>query len=278
MNPKNAEIVKSTVLCLTSLMRFLDDPATHLKEFETPETMLEPAQQEKTASVGDGKVLSVYQPGAGSIHQASLKFILLNPSSQFRQITSEARSLILAGGTMQPFEEFTNLLFGPLKVEAHRLRTFTCGHVIPAEQLLVATLATGIGGKQLELSYRTRQCSETIDEFGKTLLELACAVPGGMVCFMPSYEYEQLCFSRWQRTGLVGSIETKAKRVFREPRQTNQMKAVWEEYSRTVAKKASNDRSKVGKTGGALLICVVGGKMSEGINFNDAGQIACAAR
>lgn len=208
----------------------------------------------------DGKVLTVHYED--DFQSSMLKFILLNPSSQFEQMTRESRSIVLAGGTMQPFSEYVDLLFGPLKVDSSRLMQFSCGHVIKPEQISVVTLVYGPTGKPLELSYRTRSSLDTIDELGRTILNLSIVSPAGMVCFLPSYDYEQLCFDRWKRTGIITNIETKSKQVFREPRVASQLKPVLEEYGRVVERGRAKGR-------GALLFCVVGGKMSEGINFND---------
>lgn len=213
-----------------------------------------------TNLAGDGKILTDYFEH--DILQSSLKFILLNPSSQFKQMTQEARSIVLAGGTMQPFDEFVDLLFGPLGINRDRLTLFSCGHVISSDQLYVASLANGSTGKPLELSYKTRSSFETIDEIGRTIMEISMVAPGGMVCFLPSYDYEQVCFSRWSQIGIISKIETRSKHVFREPRQASHLRPVWDEYTRTVEKGKNISR-------GALLFCVVGGKMSEGINFND---------
>jgi len=208
----------------------------------------------------DGKVLVHHCEG--NIQKSAIKFVLLNPSSQFKQMVQEARSIVLAGGTMQPFDEFIALLFGPLGIERDRLTLFSCGHVIGHNQLCIATLSTGITGKPIELSYKTRSSLELIDEIGLTILSLSNIVPGGMVCFLPSYEYEQLCFNRWSRTGTISKIETNSKQVFREPRQASQARPILDDYSRVIER--GRDKGK-----GAILFCVVGGKMSEGINFND---------
>lgn len=208
----------------------------------------------------DGKILTDHIKN--NILQSALRFILLNPSSQFKQMTEDARSIVLAGGTMQPFSEFIQLLFEPLGIDQSRLTTFSCCHVIGPKQLYVASLCNGSTGKPLELSYKTKSSHDTIDEIGRTVMNLSCAIPGGMVCFLPSYDYETLCFNRWTQIGVITNIERRAKHVFREPKLASHVKPVLEEYSRMIEKGKSNGR-------GALLFCVVGGKMSEGINFND---------
>ena len=43
--------------------------------------------------------------------KSSLKAILLNPASQFTDLVSKCRSIIVAGGTMQPISEFQDQLF-----------------------------------------------------------------------------------------------------------------------------------------------------------------------
>lgn len=213
-----------------------------------------------TNLVHDGRVLTDHVPR--DILQSVLRFILLNPSSQFKQMTEEARSIVLAGGTMQPFGEFTELLFEPLGISRNRLTTFSCGHVIGPKQLYVASLSYGSTGKPLELSYKTRSSYDTIDELGRTVMNVSCSVPGGVVCFLPSYDYETLCFNRWTQIGVIANIERRSKHVFREPKQASHVKPILEEYARMIEKGKSKGR-------GALLFCVVGGKMSEGINFND---------
>lgn len=196
------------------------------------------------------------------ILRSSLKFILLNPSSQFEQTSKDARSIVLAGGTMQPMDEFFDLLFEPLGIQRERINVFSCGHVISDSQLFIANLSSGCSGKPLELSYKSKFDNEFLNEIGATVRDIASVVPGGMICFFSSYEYEQICYDQWKSNSTISKIETKYKQLFREPRQASQSKEVLEKFSQAVAKWKSSNR-------GAILFCVVGGKMSEGINFND---------
>lgn len=207
-----------------------------------------------------GKVLISHVES--DILRSSLKFILLNPSSQFEQTSKEARSIVLAGGTMQPVDEFFNLLFEPLGILKERINVFSCGHVINENQLYIANLSSGCSGKPLELSYKSKFNNEFLNEIGATIRDIASVVPGGMICFFPSYEYEQICYDQWRSNSTISKIETKYKQLFREPRQASQSKEVLDKYSQAVEKWKSSNR-------GAILFCVVGGKMSEGINFND---------
>ena len=60
----------------------------------------------------------------------------------------------------------------------------------------------------------------------------------------------------FKKTGVISKIEQK-KKVFREPKKTSEMDVVLRDYSRAA------------KHCGSILFSVVGGKMSEGINFSD---------
>ncbi len=83
--------------------------------------------------------------------RSALKFILLNPSICFEDIIANARSVILAGGTMKPFRDFEELI-GSNKPIEH----FSCGHVIPKGNLVSFSMGTGPTGAKLEFSFNFR--------------------------------------------------------------------------------------------------------------------------
>ena len=191
------------------------------------------------------------------LQDARLRFLLLDPSNQFRQIVSEAHSVVVAGGTMRPTQEFRDQLFVAAGAEPSRVMSFSCDHVVPGCNLLPRVLCTGPSGARLDFSYQFRDKQETLAELGRVLGNLVNIIPGGVVIFFPSYDYEKLVFKHLTTSGVLKKIEAK-KRIFREPKNSCDLDAVLSDYSTAVR-----------LSGGALILAVVGGKMSEGINFSD---------
>ena len=58
----------------------------------------------------DGKILLSINPSIPG--KSGIKFLLLNPAaSHFGDLVSQCRAVVVAGGTMQPVEEFKEQLF-----------------------------------------------------------------------------------------------------------------------------------------------------------------------
>jgi len=188
---------------------------------------------------------------------ARIRFLLLDPAHQFQEIVKSAHSVIVAGGTMRPMEEFRDQLFIASGAPQSRVTCFSCDHVVPGCNLLPFVLPSGPSGVQLDFSFNFRALDSTLDELGRALLNIVTMVPSGVVVFLPSYDYEQTVVKRLTATGQLGKIEAK-KKIFREPKSTADLDKVLADYATAVR-----------LSGGALLLAVVGGKMSEGINFSD---------
>ncbi|XP_078076411.1 ATP-dependent DNA helicase DDX11 isoform X2 [Mustelus asterias] len=214
-----------------------------------------------TSTNQDGRVVIQRQ---GTVSQSSMKFLLLNPAVHFAEVVKECRAVVIAGGTMQPVEDFKAQLLLASGVSADRLAEFSCGHVIPPENILPIIVCSGPSGQQLEFTYQKRDKPQLLDECGRVLVNLCKVVPGGVVCFFPSYEYEKQAYTHWEKTGLLAQLEAK-KKIFQEPKKANQVEQVLSEYSRCV----QHSSRSPGLVTGGLLFSVVGGKMSEGINFSD---------
>lgn len=143
-----------------------------------------------------------------------------------------------------------------------QLTTFTCGHVIPSTNIITSYLSFGPTSHKLDFRHNFRSSHNMIDELGRTILNLCNVVPSGFVVFLPSYNYESAIFQRWRSTDMLEQINNK-KPIFREPKSSRDLDATLSCYS-TEASSSKN---------GALLFSVMGGKMSEGINFaNDMAR------
>ncbi|XP_038223216.1 ATP-dependent DNA helicase DDX11-like [Zerene cesonia] len=103
-----------------------------------------------------------------------------------------------------------------------------------------------------------------LDEVGRILRNVCSIVPGGVVCFLPSYSYEQVVYDHMKVTNVIDAI-SKKKTVFREPKSAADVDQVLQKYAAAINNK---DEQRTEKTG-ALLLSVVGGKLSEGLNFSD---------
>ncbi|KAL3426121.1 DNA repair helicase [Phlyctema vagabunda] len=190
----------------------------------------------------------------------SLKFQLLDPSTSFQEIVSEARAVILAGGTMSPMADYTSHLFPYLPIS--QITTLSCGHVIPRSNLMAWNLGKGPGGTDFEFNFKRRGDVQMIDELGRAILNMCTIVPDGVVVFFPSYSYLETIITRWsiEQSPSQPSIWTRLstkKALFRESKEES-VDRVLSEYAKAI------DSGR-----GGLLFSVVGGKMSEGINFSD---------
>ncbi|XP_047451744.1 ATP-dependent DNA helicase DDX11 isoform X1 [Mugil cephalus] len=214
-----------------------------------------------TNSNTDGRVVVHRQ---GTLSESSVKFLLLNPAVHFAQVLKECRAVIIAGGTMQPVSDFKQELLFSAGVGKERIVEFSCGHVIPPENILPLVLCSGPSGQELDFTFQNRDSPRMMDETGRILSNICNVVPGGVVCFFPSYEYSRQIVSHWEASGALSRLANK-KKIFQEPKKASQVEQVLNEFSRCIQKCGQDG----GGLTGALLFCVVGGKMSEGINFSD---------
>ncbi|KAJ5692097.1 hypothetical protein N7462_001520 [Penicillium macrosclerotiorum] len=104
-----------------------------------------------------------------------------------------------------------------------------------------------------------------ITDLGRTIATLCQVIPDGVVAFFPSYDYLSLVVNVWKKHIPNGNGETtlglieKKKKILYESRDTViTTDALLREYTEAVESGS-----------GALLLSVVGGKLSEGINFSD---------
>ncbi len=79
------------------------------------------------------------------------------------------------------------------------------------------------------------------------------------MCFFSSYDYLETFYTFLEEVKGLDEIRKK-KTIFKEPRLSGQVEKMLADYAQATKSKTSN---------GAILFSVVGGKLSEGMNFSD---------
>lgn len=148
-------------------------------------------------------------------------------------------------------------------VNPDRLKLWSCGHIIPKDNLIVWPVARGSSGIDFDFTYSKRDSPSIIDLLGQSLLKISTVIPDGVVVFFPSYSYLDHVVLRWQKEGsrTTSSIWDRLssqKTMFQESKDAVGVEDVLGEYTKAISE---------GR--GSLLLSVIGGRMSEGINFSD---------
>lgn len=157
-------------------------------------------------------------------------------------------------------EDYARHLFA--YVPAERLQTWSCGHIIPKENLFVRCISQSSEGMDLDFSFTKRESVPMMNALGNCLVQMAASIPDGLVVFFPSYAYLDHVSSQWQKAAPNQSNTwirlEKHKPVFKESKGSSSVDDILQQYSKSI------DEGR-----GGILLSVVGGKLSEGINFSD---------
>ncbi|KAL1199377.1 Regulator of telomere elongation helicase 1 [Cardamine amara subsp. amara] len=214
-----------------------------------------------TNNNGDGRIIISRTSSSTSGQQGGyIKYVMLTGANLFSEVVDEAHAVILAGGTLQPIEETRERLFPWLP--SNQLQFFSCSHIVSPESIMPIAVSHGPSGQSFDFSHRSRSSTGMIQELGLLMSNLVAVVPEGVIVFFSSFEYETQVHTAWSNSGILRRI-MKKKRVFREPRKNTEVEAVLRDYKEAI----ESER-------GAIMLAVVGGKVSEGINFSD-GMCRC---
>lgn len=230
-----------------------------------------------TSTVDEGKVV---MDSPTNCSARAFRFVLLDPASFLAPVLKEAHAVALVGGTLRPFGHVASELLGDEAMQSmanesdnalaqisvtndsykqinERFTAFSCGHVVSSDRVFLHCFSCGPLGQKFDFRHRTRGTNGTVDELGRLLIRVMNSVPrGGIVVFLPSYSYEAQVVKRWKEQGAWDAMQ-KIATVFREPTNSRDVDRTLKDYSHRATSK------------GALLLSVIGGKMSEGINFAD---------
>lgn len=122
--------------------------------------------------------------------------------------------------------DVVNQLFSHLPLE--KITSFSCGHIIPEENLQTLVVNKGPDGGDLEFKADKqknpatvgiyfiffRMYSECISitqiaQLGQVLLNFMSIVPAGMIVFFPSYKFLNTAKAMWLKTGTLDKFALK---------------------------------------------------------------------
>ncbi|XP_020225590.1 ATP-dependent DNA helicase DDX11 [Cajanus cajan] len=217
---------------------------------------------------GDGRIIISRSRSTSLRKQGGyMKYVMLSGEKIFSEIVGEAHAVVLVGGTLQPIEETRERLFPWLP--SNQLHFFSCGHIVPPDSIMPISVLRGPTGRCFDFSFTSRSSPDMMRELGLLLCNLVTVVPEGIVVFFPSFDYENRVYENWESSGILERI-SKRKRVFREPRNNMDVESVLKEYKDTIdTLSGMNSEVNQSSHSGAILLAVVGAKLSEGINLSD---------
>ena len=148
-------------------------------------------------------------------------------------------------------------------VNPSRLKLWNCGHIIPKDNLIVWPVSRTSSGMEFDFTYSKRDSPAMIDALGQSLVQISAAIPDGTVVFFPSYSFMEQTVLRWQKgearaSNSIWDLLAAKKPIFQESKDAFGTDDLLQEYTKAI----ENGE-------GGLLLSVIGGKMSEGINFSD---------
>lgn len=110
-----------------------------------------------------------------------------------------------------------------------------------------------------------------MEELGRMIINIATIVPHGLIVFFPSYAFLDQARQVWQISGVIEKRLGVRKKVFFEPREGLDTEVMLRGYAEAARGAGTNTTNAAdgGSIKGAILFAVVGGKVSEGLNFAD---------
>ena len=175
----------------------------------------------------------------------SLSLIDYDVDRVMREVVKKTRSVIVASGTLFPTEKLKKILFAGV---TKKITEISCGHVIAASQA-PALIIPNLQNQRLDFRHSNQgNLKDAFCALGKHLEIIIKQTTGGVVVFVSSYKNVQLCKEAWQNSLSANSFYETVKEGMN----------VFKKYSECIDSKRS-----------ALLVSVMGGSLSEGINFKD---------
>lgn len=179
-----------------------------------------------------------------------LQLACLDASLAMRPVFQKFQSVVLTSGTISPLPLYAKILgFQPIVMRSLSMSM---------QRQAMCPLIVSRGPDQVTISskYDCRSDTSVVRNYGNLAVELAGAIPDGMVTFFTSYVYMEQMITMWHEMGIINRLFAK-KLVFIETPDTVESALALDRYRRAC------DAGR-----GAVFLCVARGKVAEGIDFD----------
>ncbi|MED6127408.1 hypothetical protein PIB30_087875 [Stylosanthes scabra] len=223
-----------------------------------------------TNNDSDGRLIISRSSSSSSFRKQGryIKFVMLSGEKIFSEIVDQAHAVLLVGELSLDCRPSTRERLFPW-LPPNQLHFFSCSHIVPPDSILPIAVSRSPSGRSFDFSYSSRSSTDMMRELGLLQCNSVTVVPEGIVVFFPSFDYEGKVYETWESSGILERI-TRRKHIFREPRNNMDVESVLKEYKDTICALSSLSReANQASHSGAVLLAVVGGKISEGINLSD---------
>lgn len=233
---------------LTSLLKALE--ITDTEEYAGLSALADFATLVATYPKGFALIFEPCDERAPAVPDPVLQLCCLDASLAIKPVFDRFSSVFLTSGTLSPIDLYPRLLaFHPVSIASLPM-TLTRDCICP----LIVTR----GADQLPLStkFDMRSDPAVVRNYGRLLMDLAAAVPDGMVCFFVSYSYMDAIVASWNESGILAELMTH-KLVFIETADVVETSLALDNFRRAC---------NAGR--GAVFLSVARGKVAEGIDFD----------
>nr|CAG4636787.1 EOG090X01B4 [Ceriodaphnia reticulata]SVE72778.1 EOG090X01B4 [Ceriodaphnia reticulata] len=233
---------------LASLIRTLE--ISDLTDFSPLVSVSHFATLVSTYTKGFTIIIEPFEDRAPTVSNPILYFSCLDSSIAIKPIFNRFQTVVITSGTLSPLDMYPKILdFHPVI-----MTSFTMTLARPC----ILPMIVSKGNDQVAMSsrYESREDTAVIRNYGNLLVEVAAAVPDGIVCFFTSYLYLETVVSSWYDQGIIDQLQ-RHKLLFIETQDAAETSLALVNY----IKACDNGR-------GAVLLSVARGKVSEGIDFD----------
>ncbi|KAL1457434.1 hypothetical protein WDU94_007667 [Cyamophila willieti] len=233
---------------LASLLRTLE--ITNLTDFSALVVVTHLATLVSSYTKGFAIIIEPFSDKAPSVPNPVLYFCCLDSSLAIKPVFDRFQTVVITSGTLSPLDMYPKILnFQP--VISH---SFSMTLARPC--LLPMIVAKGNDQVTISSKFETRDDISVIRNYGQLLVDIACVVPDGVVCFFTSYLYLESVVASWYDQGIIDSLQKK-KLLFIETQDAAETSLALVNYIQAC---------ESGR--GAVLLSVARGKVSEGVDFD----------